>query len=84
MLRKPRFLMIDNIQTRRHGLDAFAFARKQQSFAVVFQRLLPILVPRGLRQAVHICREAFLLWAWRGEPLSHETILLQNVHFVTQ
>lgn len=56
------------IQTRRHRLDALPFARKQQSFAVILQRLLPVLVPRGLRQALHIGREAFLLWAWRGEP----------------
>jgi hypothetical protein len=24
-------------------------------------------VPRGVRQAFYIGREAFLLWAWRGE-----------------
>jgi hypothetical protein len=36
-----------------------------------------------LRQAVHICREALLLWAWRGE-CAHKTILQQNVHFMTQ
>jgi hypothetical protein len=26
-----------------------------------------VFVPRGCRQALYVCREAFLLWAWRGE-----------------
>ncbi len=38
-----------------------------QSSAVVLQRRLPIFVPCGSRQAIHICREALLLWAWRGK-----------------
>jgi hypothetical protein len=28
---------------------------------------VPVFVPRGVRQALSICREAFLLWAWRRE-----------------
>jgi hypothetical protein len=28
---------------------------------------VPVFVPRGVRQALDICREAFLLWAWRRE-----------------
>jgi hypothetical protein len=28
---------------------------------------VPVLVPRGCRQALYICREALLLWAWRGK-----------------
>ena len=31
------------------------------------QRCVPVFVPRGVRQALSICREAFLLWAWRRE-----------------
>jgi hypothetical protein len=40
---------------------------KEQSLAVVLQRCVPVFVPRGVRQALCICREAFLLWAWRRE-----------------
>jgi hypothetical protein len=32
-------------------------------------------MPRGLRQPVQICREAFLLWCWRWGFSSHENIL---------
>ena len=42
---------------------------------------MSVFVPRGIRQAVHICREALLLRAWRGESGSHKTILQQNVYF---
>jgi hypothetical protein len=28
---------------------------------------VPVFMPRGVRQALDISREAFLLWAWRGE-----------------
>jgi hypothetical protein len=31
-------------------------------------------VPCGFRQAIRVCRKAFLLWAWRGLR-SHKTIL---------
>jgi hypothetical protein len=40
---------------------------------------VPVFMPRGVRQAVYICREAFLLWAWRSQACSHKTILHQNV-----
>jgi hypothetical protein len=63
----PHPLHVGRIQTRSHRLDAFAFARQQQAFAVILQRRVPVLVPRGFRQAFHVCREALLLWAWRGE-----------------
>ena len=38
---------------------------------------MPVLVPRGCRQALYVSREASLLWAWRGEACSHKTILHQ-------
>ncbi len=53
-------------QARGHRLDALALARKQQPLAVGLQRIDPVSVPCGLRQAFEICRKAFLLWAWRG------------------
>jgi hypothetical protein len=28
---------------------------------------MPVFVPRGFRQALYICREALLKWAWRGK-----------------
>ena len=31
----------------------------------------------GFGQAFHVCRKAFLLWAWLGGFLSHKTILSQ-------
>jgi len=34
---------------------------------------------RGIRQTLHICRKALLLWAWRGR-CTHKTILYQNVY----
>jgi len=43
-----------------------------------------VFVPRGGRQALNICREALLLWAWRGESCAHKTILHQIVTFMTQ
>jgi hypothetical protein len=50
-----------------HGLDTLPFARQQQSDAVVLQWRVPIGMPRGVCQALNICREAPLLWAWRRE-----------------
>jgi hypothetical protein len=64
----PHRLHVGRIQTRSHRLDALAFTGQQQSLAVILQRSLPVLMPRGFRQAIHVCREAFLLWAWRGQP----------------
>jgi len=34
---------------------------------IALQRFLPVFVPSGDCQALHICREASLLLAWRGE-----------------
>jgi hypothetical protein len=55
------------IQAARHRLNALALTGQQQSLAVILQRGVPVLVTRGVRQALYVCREAFLLWAWRGE-----------------
>ena len=65
-------------QTCRHRFHAFAFSQQQQSRAIHLQRHCPISVPRGLRQAIYICRKAFLLWAWRGVS-THKTILYEFV-----
>ena len=54
-------------QACRHRLDTLAVSRQQQSRTVVLQRSVPIGVPRGISQALDICREAPLLWAWRRE-----------------
>jgi hypothetical protein len=54
-------------QTCGHRLDALALPVQQKARAVVLQRNMPIGVPRGVCQALYICREAPLLWAWRGE-----------------
>src|SRR3982750_928143 len=59
-------------QTCRHRLHALAFSRQQQSRTIHLQWHCPIGVPRSLRQAIHICREALLLWAWRG-VFAHKT-----------
>jgi hypothetical protein len=50
----------------RHRLHTLAFPRKQQAGAIGLQRDHAIPVPRGLRQAIQIGREAFLLDAWRN------------------
>jgi hypothetical protein len=50
-------------QPRSHRLDTLAFSWQQQSSAVVPQRSVSICVPRGIGQALNICREAPLLWA---------------------
>ena len=65
--RLARSLNIVRIESRRHRLDALTFAGQQQTLAIVLQRRVPVFVPRGARQAFYICREAFLLWAWRRE-----------------
>jgi hypothetical protein len=62
-----RPLGVMGIQASCHWLDALALTGQQQTLAIVLQRRVPVFVPRGLRQALNICREAFLLWAWRGE-----------------
>jgi hypothetical protein len=54
-------------QARGHWLDTLAITGQKQSRAVIFQRNVTICMSRGIRQTLHICRKALLLWAWRGE-----------------
>jgi len=65
--RLARSLNVVRVESCRHRLDALSFAGQQQTHAIVLQRRVPVFVPRGVRQALYICREAFLLWAWRRE-----------------
>jgi hypothetical protein len=60
-------LNVPGIKAGSHRLYTLALTGQQQSLAVVLQRRMPVFVPRGVRQAFHICREALLSWAWRGE-----------------
>ena len=59
-------------QTRRHGFHTLAFPGQQQAGAIRLQRYHAIQVPRGLRQAFKIGREAFLLGAWRYRVGAHD------------
>jgi hypothetical protein len=54
-------------QAGSHRFDALALSGQQQSLAVVLQGSVPVSVPRGVSQALDICREAPLLGAWRRE-----------------
>ena len=63
----PRGLHIVRPESRGHRLDALSLTGQQQPFAVVLQRRVSIFVSRGGRQALYICRETLLLWAWRQE-----------------
>ena len=65
--RLARRLNIARIESRRHRLNALTLTGQQQALTVILQRRMPVFVPRGVRQAIHICREAFLLWAWRRQ-----------------
>jgi hypothetical protein len=56
-----------------HRFHTLAFAGKQQTRAIGLQRNGAIQVPRGLRQAIKIGREAFLLGAWRSKGGAHGT-----------
>ena len=78
MQRLVHALQMIGSQSRRHGLDAFPFAVEQQAGTVIPQRKFTVRMPHGLRQPVHICREAFLLWCWRQDFRSHENIIGQN------
>jgi hypothetical protein len=55
----------------RHRFHTLALARQQQAGAIGLHRNRPIQVPRGLRQAIQIGREAFLLGAWRNRVGAH-------------
>ena len=81
--RLPGRLDAIRMQARGDGLDRRALAQRQAA-AVVFQGLLSVPVPRGFGQALHISREALFLRAWPRRSGSHETIIAQNVSFVTQ
>jgi hypothetical protein len=59
-------------ETSRHRFHAFAFPGKQQTGAIGLQRDHAIQVPRRLRQAIKIGREAFLLGAWRNRMGAHD------------
>src|SRR5882724_13054390 len=56
----------------RHRFHTLAFPGKQQAGAIGLQRDYAIQVPRGLRQAIQIGREAFLLGAWRNRMGAHD------------
>ena len=66
-----------------HWLHALAFSWQQQPCAIQLQRHRPVGVPRGLHQAIHISREAFLLRA-RRTLFAHKTNLYEIVLFITQ
>jgi hypothetical protein len=52
-------------QPGRHRFDTLALPWQQQARAIRLQGNDAIQVPRGLRQAIEISREAFVLGAWR-------------------
>src|ERR1017187_2680444 len=61
-------------QARRQRFDALSLAVQQQARTVIPQGQVAISMPRGLRQPVQICREAFLLWCWLQGLSSHKNI----------
>ena len=63
-------------QAGRHRFHTLAFAGKQQARAIGLQRDYPIQVPRGMRQAIQVSREAFLLGAWRYRVGAHDPQLI--------
>jgi hypothetical protein len=63
-------------QAGRHRFHALAFAGKKQARAIGFQRDYTIQVPRGMRQAIQVSREAFLLGAWRYRVGAHDPQLI--------
>jgi hypothetical protein len=63
-------------QAGRHRFHALAFAGKKQARAIGLQRDYPIQVPRGMRQAIQVSREAFLLGAWRYRVGAHDPQLI--------
>ena len=56
----------------RHRFDTLPFPVEQQAGAISLQRKGAIGMPRGLRQAIEIGREAFRLGAWRHRVGAHE------------
>src|SRR5882724_705945 len=55
-----------------HRFHTLAFPGKQQAGAIGLQWHHAIQMPRGLRQAIQIGREAFLLGAWRNRMGAHD------------
>jgi hypothetical protein len=53
-------------QSRRHWLNALTLSRQKQTCAAGLERNQPVRMSRGLRQAIEICSETFLLCAWRS------------------
>src|SRR4051812_48520975 len=68
MQRLSHRLHVHRIQTCSHRLDALAFTRQQQSLAVVLQRSMPILVPRGFAPGPPVGRGTVLPLGRRGQP----------------
>src|ERR1700693_3871975 len=56
----------------RHRFHTLAFPAEQPAGAIGLQRDPAIQVPRGLRQAIQIGREAVLLGAWRNRMGAHD------------
>ena len=63
-------------ETGRHGYHALALSGKKQAGAIGLQGDHAIQVPRGMRQAIQIGREAFLLGAWRNRVGAHNRQLI--------
>jgi hypothetical protein len=59
-------------EASRHRFHTLAFPGQQQAGAIGLQWNYAIQVPRGLRQAIQIGREAFLLGAWRDRVGAHD------------
>src|SRR5437899_6319021 len=67
-----RLANVVGAETSRHRFHTLAFPGEQQAGAIGLQRDHAIQVPRGLRQAIQIGREAFLLGAWRNRMGAHD------------
>src|SRR5260370_33619884 len=59
-----------------HRFGTPAVPRKKQARARGLQRNHPIQGPRGMRQAIQISREAFLLGAWGNRVGAHDPQLI--------
>src|SRR5579864_5802082 len=62
---------IIGVEASSHWFHALALAGQQQASAIGLQRNGTIAMPRGLRQAIKVGREAFLLGAWRWRVGAH-------------
>src|SRR5579863_795604 len=59
------------VEASSHRFHALTLAGQQQAGAIGLQGNGTITVPRGLRQAIKVGREAFLLGAWRWRVGAH-------------